>query len=135
MSTRGWESATLADLARLQQKQPASAKPSKYRNVKTEVLGIVFDSKREAAEYLRLHARQRCGEISHLRRQVAYPLMCPTAASGVGVNAVVAHYIADFVYEEHGITHVVDAKGFRTKEFRLKCRWLELQTGIHIEEV
>lgn len=133
MATRGWHDVTSADIARMQQKQAPQAKPSKYRNVKTQALGITFDSKREAAEYLRLHARAEAGEIQNLRRQVSYPLMCPV--SGTPTNAVVSHYIADFVYEQNGQQRVVDAKGHRTREYILKRKWLELQNGIIIDEV
>ena len=113
--------------------EQSEPKRSKYRNVKTEALGILFDSKREAAEYLRLHARAQIGEIQNLRRQVSYPLMCPV--SGTQTNVVVAHYIADFVYEEHGETRIVDAKGMRTQIYALKKKWLELQTGAQIVEI
>lgn len=136
MATRGYEGVTAADLARMQQKQP-TAKPSKYRNVKTQVLGITFDSKREAAEYLRLHAREQCGEIAALRRQVQYALYAPVMGGAPLEFAVVAHYIADFVYLDKidGRDHVVDAKGKRTAMYQLKKKWLELQSGIVIEEV
>jgi hypothetical protein len=39
------------------------------------------------------------------------------------------------VYQANGVTHVVDAKGHRTREYQLKKKWLELQTGIVIQEV
>ena len=39
---------------------------SKYRAVKTEVDGITFDSKREAARYMELMLMQRAGEIKRL---------------------------------------------------------------------
>jgi hypothetical protein len=31
--------------------------------------------------------------------------------------------------------HVIDAKGVRTQLYRLKRKWLELQTGIVVQEV
>lgn len=118
----------------MQRKDAPAVKPSKYRNQRCEVLGIMFDSKREAAEYLRLHAREQAGEITKLRRQVSYPLMCPILATP-GLNAVVAHYIADFVYEEAGRERIIDAKGVKTQVYAQKKRWLETQNSVCIEEV
>ena len=117
-----------------------AAKPSKYRNVKTVADGQTFDSRREADYWLLLKSREQLGEITGLRRQVRYELTCPGALSVVGqkewpVFLVVAHYIADFVYQANGVTHVVDAKGKRTQMYQLKKKWLELQTGIVIQEV
>jgi len=111
-------------------------KPSKYRNVKCEVDGILFDSKREAAHWLRLKAREQVGQITNLRRQVSFALRCPVDGSD-GISAVVAHYIADFVYQDtrDASTHVVDAKGHRTREYLLKRKWLELQSQVTIDEV
>jgi hypothetical protein len=38
------------------------------------------------------------------------------------------------VYEEHGIRHVIDVKGYRTAIYALKKKFLAVQ-GIVIEEV
>jgi len=110
---------------------------SKYKNVRVEVDGHSFDSKREAGEYLRLKARLLTGEISELRRQVVFPLYAPMLAAGANDARVeVARYIADFTYQDSdGRVHVVDAKGKRTPMYALKAKWLNLQNGIVIEEV
>ena len=42
---------------------------SKYRNKKTELDGIAFDSKREAERYAELKLLERAGEISYLQLQ------------------------------------------------------------------
>ena len=42
---------------------------SKYRNVKTEVDGILFASKKEARRYSELKLLERAGEIAHLELQ------------------------------------------------------------------
>ena len=47
---------------------------SKYRNIKTEVDGIVFDSKAEARRYAELRLLEKANEISDLRLQ--YPFEC-----------------------------------------------------------
>jgi len=65
---------------------------AKYRNVKTQLDGLTFDSKAEAAYYAELKLREKAGEVRHIRRQVRYPL---------DVNGIkICDYIADFVYEE-----------------------------------
>ena len=134
ISTRGWENATLNDV----RDRRVPVKPSKYRNVKVTIGSDVFDSKREAAHWQGLKAREHNGEISDLKRQVKFPLLCPVhnpPFGDVGTVAHVAYYVADFVYYEHGKRHVVDAKGRRTQMYLLKKKWLELQDGIVIEEV
>lgn len=114
------------------------AKPSKWRNVKTVVDGITFDSKREAEHYMLLKARQALGEISELQRQVPFQLLCPVLTrdgQSTGASAVVAAYVSDFTYRENGQLVIVDAKGKRTREYALKAKWLALQQGISILEV
>ena len=107
---------------------------SKYRNVRTMVGGEVFDSNREAQQWVLLTARVQLGEISGLQRQVPFALWAPSNASTSHVQ--VSTYIADFTYyDRDGRRHVVDAKGKRTQMYALKKKWLELQDGIVIEEV
>jgi len=107
---------------------------SKYRNVQTVADGLKFDSKREADYWMGLRLRERAGEITELQRQVDLPLTCPSKEKD-GTATVVAHFRADYIYLENGITHVVDAKGKRTRMYDLKKKWLFLQSGIEIEEV
>lgn len=123
MATRGWEHATPTDVR-------DRRTPSKYRNVKVRIGGVLFDSQREAEYWRGLQARAANGEITNLRRQVVFPLLCPVEDRAV----MVSHYVADFVYDEHGVQHVVDAKGHRTRMYLLKKKWLFLQDGIAIEE-
>src|SRR5262245_29463006 len=127
MATRGWERATPRDVR--DRRQPS---PSKYRNVKVRVGGELFDSQREADYWLGLQARAVAGEITALKRQVRFPLLCPVEDRAVMVSS----YIADFTFtDERGVRHVVDAKGVKTALYRLKAKWLYLQDGIQIEEV
>jgi len=128
MATRGWESTTLADVLARSVVVPAR---TKYRNVPVTLDGQRFDSKREAAYWQQLKAREAAGEITQLRRQVVFPLLCPADDRA----QLVATYIADFVYVEAGTRHVIDAKGYRTAVYKLKKRWLYVQDGIAIEEV
>lgn len=83
---------------------PASGqKPSKYRAKRCEVDGEKFDSQLEMRRWLELRNMERAGEIAHLRRQVAYPLM----VQGVQLGK----YVADFVYLRDGVEVIEDAKG------------------------
>jgi hypothetical protein len=132
ISTRGWENATLHDV----RDRRVPVKPSKYRNVKITVNGEVFDSKREAAYWQGLKAREHNGEITKLRRQVSFPLLTCQGEWPNVFGVQVSTYVADFsYYDRDGERHVVDAKGKRTQMYALKKKWLELQDGIVIEEV
>lgn len=106
---------------------------NKYKNTKTEVDGILFDSKKEAARYKELKLLEAAGEIKELRRQVRYELIPKCEIEGIKIRAT--HYIADFVYEESGHTVVEDVKGYRTKEYRNKKRQMKERYGIEIREV
>lgn len=141
-----WTPEQYSDYLRKRAKTAPSGEPplrgSKYRNVKVEVDGEKFDSKREANYWLSLKAREAAGQITDLRRQVRFPLRCPAVGGQIGVSLVVAEYVADFTYLECGTHdtarsafHVVDAKGRRICPYPLKKKWLEFQDGILIEEV
>ena len=126
--------------ARIGAKMPAhvAVKKSKYRNVRTVIDGEKFDSKREAQYWAELKLREKAGEIDSLQRQVPFDLCCPDDNASYGeVSRVVAVYIADFTYRDSRThqQHVVDAKGKRTPMYALKKKWLELQSGVIIEEV
>ena len=113
-------------------------KPSKMRNVRTQVDGIWFDSKAEAEYWLLLKARERRKEIRNLERQTKFALLCPSRDRAA--LHLVSEYVADYTFEafEWGnwVRHVVDKKGpHRTRLYLLKRKWLELQEGIVIEEV
>ena len=130
MATSGWGHVTAGDLA-------GTARPAKYRNVKVEIDGVLFDSQAEGRHWLALRARERAGEITALRRQVAFPLFTTTVVEPT-VRLLVASYIADFVYlDADGHRHVVDVKrrATRTRVYQLKRKWLALQSGVEIEEI
>ena len=104
---------------------------NKYRNQKTNIDGITFDSKREAKRYAELYLLQREGKIQSLRRQVAYELI----PKQQGERACT--YKADFVYvdNETGQEVVEDAKGRRTPEYVIKRKLMLYRHGIRIHEV
>lgn len=72
-------------------------KPSKYRNVKTVVNGICFDSKKEANRYLALLDAVKAGVIYDLRLQEEFTLQeAYTTPEGERIRAI--RYRADFTY-------------------------------------
>lgn len=116
---------------------------AKYKNKKTTVRGITFDSQKEANEFVRLVALQDAGEIRNLKLQPEFTLQeAFRTVSGEKVRAI--RYRADFSYERqtapdcNGFTYwlpvVEDAKGFRTKEYEIKKK-LMAGRGIEVTEV
>lgn len=113
-------------------------KQNKYRATKTEVDGIVFDSKKEAARYQQLKLMERAGEIHGLVLQPTYVL---------NVNgSKICSYKADFFYklverDKTGLTtgylrHIVeDVKGMKTPVYNLKKKLMKAIHGIEITEV
>ena len=99
-------------------------KQSKYHAQKTEVDGIVFDSKKESKEYLQLKHLEDCGVIKNLRRQVSFELQ-PKYTNNKGEHIRAINYVADFVYEQDGKTVVRDTKGVKTDVFKLKRKLFE----------
>jgi hypothetical protein len=102
---------------------------SKYRNIKTTVDGIDFDSKKEAQRYKDLLFLQRAGVIGEIILQPSFLLQEKfVARSGEKIREIT--YRADFAYKETNrqIWTVEDVKGFsksskfstETKEFKLK---------------
>lgn len=81
-------------------------KRNKYRNVRTAVDGINFDSKKEAERYRELTLLQQAGEILFLTLQPKFPL-------GGGSKKV--SYVADFMYHERDCIVVEDVKGIDKK--------------------
>lgn len=107
---------------------------SKYGNVRTELGGITFDSKREAARWADLSLLERLGKIRDLRRQVTFVLI-PSCEGPDGKRLRAVKYIADFTYRDQRGFHVEDAKGVRTDVYRLKKRLMWHVHQIDIEEV
>ena len=107
---------------------------SKYGNKKIEVLGIKFDSKREARRYLDLKAMEAAGQIQNLQLQVKFLLLPSQRVDGKAVEKPV-YYVADFQYKQNGKTIVEDSKGHRTKDYILKRKMLLYFHGIQVREV
>jgi hypothetical protein len=94
-------------------------KPAKYRNCRVKFEGKWFDSKKELAHYQWLKMLEANGNIRHLSLQPRFRLIVK--------NKKICTYVADFEYfdVESGWT-VVDVKGFRTKEYKLKKALFEV---------
>lgn len=106
-----------------------SQKPAKYRNVKTEIDGLTFDSKKEAARWQELRILERAGEIKDLVRQTRFDLR---------VNGeLICFYKADFVYREK-LTDwriiVEDSKGVKTRDYLIKKKLMYAIHKISIRE-
>lgn len=86
-----------------------------------------FASKKEYADWCALKLREKAGLISHLQRQVKFPL---------SVNAqLVTTFIADAVFFENGKRVVVDSKGVQTPVYRLKKKLMRALLNIEVQEI
>lgn len=108
---------------------------SKYKNKKVVYDGIKFDSKKEGACYLKLKLLEEKGIIKDLQLQKEYILQESFKLNNKTYRKI--SYKADFEYFStiDNKTHVVDTKGFKTKEYLLKKKILAYKYGIEIEEV
>ena len=119
----------------------------KYGNVKSEIDGEVFDSRKEARRYIMLQWLLQAGRIKDLKRQVRFVLVpAQREPDKIGPRGgrkpgkllekeVV--YMADFVYTdtETGETVVEDTKGMRTKDYIIKRKLMLYVHGIRIREI
>lgn len=107
---------------------PASALPGcepvmKYGNKITEVNGIAFDSKKEAAYYEDLLWRQRTGAVKSIELQPEFVLQPAYEVAGKKIRPII--YKADFkVTEADGHIYYVDTKGMRTQVYLIKKKML-----------
>lgn len=91
---------------------------NKYRNKKTKVDGILFDSKREAARYMELKMLEKAGVIQSLKLQPSFDLLPKTLWESKTLRKIV--YRADFSYTMDNIHIVEDVKGVKTAVYKLK---------------
>jgi hypothetical protein len=107
---------------------------AKYRNKKTALDGITFDSKREAARYSELRLMERAGHIQSLSLQPKFTLVdSQRRADGKAERPVV--YIADFMYFQGENCIVEDAKGVKTPDYVIKRKLMLDRHGITVKEV
>jgi protein associated with RNAse G/E len=100
------------------------SRQSKYKNEKTIVNGITFDSMKEATYYAELVMKKKAGIIAKIELQPAFVLQEGyRTKSGEKVREI--KYVADFkVTYPDGKIQIVDTKGYRTKEYKLKKKML-----------
>lgn len=119
----------------------------KYGNHKTEVDGIVFDSRKEARRWQELRLAEKAGAIGNLKRQVRYELIPAqrepdTRGPRGGIikgklleRAI--YYIVDFEYLDISTGQIVveDTKGFKTKDYAIKRKLMLYMHGIRVREI
>jgi len=91
---------------------------NKYRNKKTVVDNITFDSKKEAGRYVDLKLLERIEEIHDLELQPEFEIIPAVKWNGKKLSA--KYYIADFRYTQEDVTFIEDVKGIRTPAYILK---------------
>jgi hypothetical protein len=110
-------------------KTKSSLQGGKYHNKKTEVHGISFDSKKEAARYQELLLLERAGQIENLEIQPRLDLVVN--------NCKIGFYKGDFRYKDlaTGNSVLEDVKGMKTPVYNLKRKLVKALYGIDIVEV
>jgi predicted nuclease of restriction endonuclease-like RecB superfamily len=101
--------------------------PSKFNSKHVVIDGIKFHSEAEGAYYCLLKKDEQDGRVRDIQRQVKFQISARVS------------YIADFVYLRKTpadfVKVIVDVKGFRTPEYKLKKTLLEDLRNVQIEEV
>ena len=100
---------------------------NKYKNIKTVVDGITFDSKREAFYYRLFKKQEELGHIKDLKLQTKLDFKID--------GKKIFTYKPDFEYEDEYGHHYIDVKGVETPVFRLKKKLIEAKYKIIIEIV
>lgn len=97
----------------------------KYKNKKTIVDDIQFDSKLEAKRYNELKLLEKSGKIKELKLQPSFELIPSFKKNGKTFRKAI--YKADFSYidTETGETIIEDTKGYVTDLYKLKKKIFE----------
>lgn len=109
---------------------------NKYRNIKTVIDDIKFDSTLEARRYSFLKMMEKSGQISELKLQPQFLLQESFVFQGKRIRPIL--YIADFQYIYNGILRVEDAKSMAslTPLYKLKKKMLQFNyRDIHFYEI
>lgn len=94
---------------------------NKYGARKTQVNGILFDSKREANRYRELLLMQRAGIVKEIELQPQYVLIDKFKHKRTGKVIQPIKYTADFlVTYPDGHQEIEDAKGAITRDYALR---------------
>jgi len=92
-----------------------------------------YDSKKEAELGAQLDALACNGQIQSLEKQKKFELLPPHVGKFRTERAL--SYKADFCYEDKDGRHVIDVKGYRTREYVIKRKLMAYIHGIEIEEM
>lgn len=96
----------------------------KFHAIPTEVDGILFASKKEAAYWGQLMLARKSGELLFVLRQVPFHL-----PGGVT-------YRVDFLeFWKDGSVRFTDVKGFKTQTYKVKKKLVEAHYPVEILEV
>ena len=96
---------------------------NKYKNKKTIVDGIKFDSEMESHYYIYLKQLKEIGEVVDFGLQPTYLLQEGFDLNGKRIRPIT--YKADFkVIYKDGHEEVIDVKGKLTEEFKIKRKML-----------
>lgn len=107
---------------------------TKYGNKRTEVDGIIFDSRKEADYYIHLKELEGAGIVSNIVLQPRFVLIPAFTKNGVKFRKM--EYVADFQYEKDGEIIVVDVKGYKTDVYKAKRKLFEyLYPDLTIKEI
>lgn len=105
---------------------------TKYRNHKTVIDGITFDSKREAARWRELTLLEKAGYIRGLSRQVSYELAPGVKFEGAKRAQPPLRLIVDFQYTHKDRLVLEDVKGVVTTAFTIKRHFLLAVHGLNL---
>lgn len=109
----------------------AQKKPSKYRNRRTVVDGISFDSKKEADYYAQLELERRAGSVLLFVRQPSFLL-----EGGVVYRADFLVIRTSGIGSQWTFFEVIDVKGCRTRSYLNKKKQFEARYApVKIREV
>lgn len=98
----------------------------KYRNIRAELDGVVYDSRKEMRRAAALTMMARAGIITNLERQKRFELQRGyVTKDGRSIRPI--YYIADFFYfdREKNCLVVEDVKGVRTEVYKIKKKLFE----------
>lgn len=111
----------------------------KYKNKKTQIDGITFDSKKEAERYKVLKSMQADGLINDLECQPKFMLIPSQYFDTTGRRERGVDYVADFRYKDNlGQIIVEDVKSAITakdKVYRIKRKMVKYFHDVEIIEV
>lgn len=108
---------------------------NKYGNIKTEVDGIKFDSKKEANRYQELKLLKSIGKIEKLKLQPRYELQPKYKINGRNIRNI--EYKADFEYIDKKTGEIIteDVKGMKTPVYKIKKKLFEYKYNREIKEI